>query len=189
MPFLEDLRRAYSSLFVFDSLFTEPRLTAYWAEGLYFGPFGAHSGLVYQLSRGRGLGIKELETFIPLAERLTLQRVSLSSPGEWDFIGALNPLEVIRKSLNDHHERRKDREYREAAESERLKLENERLKTQVLREKVKLAKELGATDADLAPLLNKLVHEPLRALGSHQTVGLIDTAELTPEADNDGAAS
>ena len=31
------------------------------------------------------------------------------SPGFWEFLGSLNPLEVIRRYLNDRHERAKDR--------------------------------------------------------------------------------
>src|SRR4051794_21952202 len=43
------------------------------------------------------------------AEPLVVQRVVLESPGIWEFLGTLNPLEVLRKYLNDRHERQKDR--------------------------------------------------------------------------------
>jgi hypothetical protein len=44
-------------------------------------------------------------------DRLVLSAAALSSPGFFEFLGSLNPLEVIRKYLVDRHERRKDREY------------------------------------------------------------------------------
>jgi hypothetical protein len=171
--FLEALRRAYASLFVFDGLFDRPH---HMFKIIMF----PQSSLI-----GRTLNTEELETFIPFSERLILAQVTLSSPGDWKFLGALNPLEVIRKSLNDHHERRKHREYREGAERERLELENELLRLKIVAEKVRLAKEeLGATDRELVPLLNQLVYEPLRALGRYQTEGLIEDAELTPQQDD-----
>ena len=58
---------------------------------------------------------------------LVLDGVSLSSPGAWDFLGKLNPLDVIRQYLTDRHERRKDKEYREAHENRKLYLENKLL--------------------------------------------------------------
>ena len=48
------------------------------------------------------------------SERLIVARVELASPGFWEFLGLLNPLEVTRKYLEDRHRRRQDREYREA---------------------------------------------------------------------------
>jgi hypothetical protein len=93
-------------------------------------------------------------------------------------LGALNPLEVLRQYLSDRHERRKDREYRESAEQRRLALENLSLENKVLSERVKIAKELGATDRDLAPLLNGLVFNPLVSLDRHQDRGIIEYAEV-----------
>ena len=63
----------------------------------------------------------------------------------------MNPLEVVRKYLNDRHERRKDRDYRERAEERRLQLENLQTENEVLEQRIKIAKELGATENDLAP--------------------------------------
>lgn len=97
-------------------------------------------------------------------------------------MGALNPLEVLRKYINDRHERRKDKEYRETAEKRRLALENLSLENKVISDRVKLAKQLGATNRDLAPLLNELVYKPLVALDSVQDRGVITYAEI-PEED------
>lgn len=93
-------------------------------------------------------------------------------------MGTLNPLEVIRKYLNDRHERRKDREYRESAERRRLALDNLSVETRVISERVRLAKELGATERDLASLLNELIYKPLGRLDRYQDKDIIARAEI-----------
>ncbi len=115
---------------------------------------------------------------VPPRHRLVLAAVRLESPGFWEFIGAFNPLEVIRQYLNNRHERRQDREYRESAEARRLELENRVLEKHVIRARIELARSLGATDEDLVPLLNEFVHQPLRRLDRVQDQGAIDTAEV-----------
>jgi hypothetical protein len=109
---------------------------------------------------------------------LILRGVRLESPGFWDFVGKLNPLEVIRQYLNDRHERRKDRSYREAAEARKLDLENQLLENKVIRERIQIAQELGATEEDLAPLLNEFVYRPLNGLDVPQDRDLIEIAEF-----------
>jgi hypothetical protein len=119
-----------------------------------------------------------LASFVPPTEQLILAAVELRSPGAWEFLGNLNPLEVLRKYLNDRHERRKDRKYREGADERRLQLENLKTENEVIAQRIKIAKELGATESDLAPLLNELVLKPLNTLGTYQDKGLIEGAEL-----------
>jgi hypothetical protein len=119
-------------------------------------------------------------------DRLVLRRARFESPGFWEFLGTLNPLEVLRQYLNDRHERRKDGSYREAAEARRLELENRLLENRVIRERMEMARQLGASDADLAPLLNELVYRPLRALNRAQDEGIIEVAELIQERANRG---
>jgi len=96
-------------------------------------------------------------------------------------VGKLNPLEQIRLYLNDRHERRKDREYRESEEAAKLRLQNAALETQVLRDRITAAREMGATDEDLAPLLDRFVRQPLNGLDRFQDEGLIENADIHPE--------
>ena len=88
---------------------------------------------------------------------------------------------MIRQYLNDRHERRRDREYRDAAEARRLELENRLLENRVISERIEIARSLGAGDSDLAPLLTELVHRPLRALNGAQDEGLIESATVTDQ--------
>jgi hypothetical protein len=132
---------------------------------------------VRRLIREPAVGLGELEVLVPKSEQLVLSGVALQSPGFWDFLGKLNPLEIIRQYLNDRHERRKDREYRESAEDRKLRLENLRLENEVIAGRIKIAKENGVTERDLAPLLNHWIYRPLGALDRHQDLGTISSAE------------
>jgi hypothetical protein len=115
-------------------------------------------------------------SLVPSRDRLVLQSARFESPGFWEFLGSLNPLEVIRQYLNDRHERRRDTKYRDAAEASRLDLENRLLENRVIRERIEIARSLGAGASDLAPLLNELVHRPLRALNGAQDERFIESA-------------
>jgi hypothetical protein len=146
------------------------------------------------------------------AERLRLRvhSIQVASPGVWEFLGTLNPLEVIRKWKQDSHERKKDDEYRSEAERVRLALdnaekrgkieaqefdneakrkqvaaqieaqmiENERKRLEVFEARVKLAKELGATNDDLNRLFQGLVRRPLKQL--EQFDDIMDSVEVKP---------
>jgi hypothetical protein len=121
---------------------------------------------------------EEVASYVPRAEQLVLSAVSLGSPGLWEFLGTLNPLEVFRKYLNDRYERKKGHDYKETAERRRLALENLSLESRVIAERIRIARQIGATDRDLARLLNELVYKPLLALDRYQDKGLIEHAEI-----------
>lgn len=180
--YLGDLKHAYDSVLVFESVIAgliraSREIPFPWHPlGMHIGwPLGPRRAVRYV--RDWPPTAEEISSLVPHSEQLVLFAVQLSSPGFWEFLGKLNPLEVIRQYLNDRHERRKDREYRESAERRRLTLENLSLENRVLSERMRLAKELGASDQDLAPLLNELVYKPLTALDHHQDKGVIEYAE------------
>jgi hypothetical protein len=182
--YLSDLKLAYDSLLAFETIMDDLGSREHRPRGFVL--FDDSFRLLPFRSGGNWLpSSNEVANFVPSSERLILSSVRLESPGFWEFIGSLNPLEVIRKSLNDRHERRKDRQYKEAAERRRLTLENALLETKVLSQRIRIAKNLGATDRDLAPLLNQLVFQPLRTVGRHQSEGLIDNAEIVEQPDNE----
>ena len=116
------------------------------------------------------------------AEPLVVNRVVLESPGFWEFVGALNPLEVLRKYLTDRHERRKDREYREGAERRQLEIENALGELEVLRRIADLEREFGPEaipDSLRLRILAAEVREPLEELSSLDQRGLIDGGSAT----------
>ena len=80
--------------------------------------------------------------------------------------------------MSDRHERRKDREYREDAEREKLAFENRMRELKVINEEIELADKLGLPREELAPFRSHLLHKPLERLGSIQDRGTIGSAEL-----------
>jgi hypothetical protein len=178
IAYLSDLRHAYNSILVFEV--TVDGLRAYRESGYPFYPgslFPFSPSAIRRMSAWPPTAAA-IASVVPVSERLVLAHVRLQSPGYWDFIGQLNPFEVLRRYLNDRHEQRKDHEYRESAEERKLKLENLKLKNEVIEGRIKLAKQLGATDHDLAPLLNELVYRPLESLDRHQDKGIIENVEV-----------
>jgi hypothetical protein len=113
-------------------------------------------------------------------DELELTQVEIHSPGIWEFLGQVNPLQQIREYLNDRHERRKDSEYREFSEKEKLELENQLLRKQLQREDLQILqdelgmlRELGFDENDLRQLVWQRIGQPLARLGKHQDNGLI----------------
>lgn len=172
--FLSDLENAYSSILVFER--TLDRFARGYFPDFWSVPYPSQRRLV---RRGPRFPVQEdSRLFVPARDRLRLSSVELASPGFWEFIGSLNPLEVMRKYLEDRHRRRQDKEYRESAEKRRLELENLELENTVLRERIQIARDMGFSDSDLAPFLRELIERPLRQLGTYQDRGVISTATL-----------
>jgi hypothetical protein len=177
--YLTDLTRAYGSLVVFELVMARMERAARYYPAPPWALFFTSTGtLVWPHDVSWPPTPEAVTSLVPYSQRLVLTGVELHSPGAWEFLGSLNPLEVIRKYLNDRHERRKDREYRESAEKRRSHLENLKLEDEVFEGRIRIAKELGATDDDLAPLLNEFVNKPLAALDAYQDKGLIEDAEI-----------
>ncbi|MEM1552874.1 MAG: hypothetical protein QXH03_09450 [Candidatus Bathyarchaeia archaeon] len=183
--FLQDIEVAHNKIFLFFSFldfFVDRerffRWRHFWREWREFGfppPFWMpFVGLP---------GIEFFQAILP-EYKLEVKRIQIESPGFWEFLGALNPLQQIREYLNDRHKRRQDREYREQAERERLRLENEWIQrliwekeNSVFRERIGILREIGFSDEEIRRLIWVYVSQPLIALGKHQDTGLIETAE------------
>lgn len=120
---------------------------------------------------------EDFRRIIQTEDVLELGIVQFESPGFWEFLGALNPLEQIRQYLNDRHERKKDNEFRNRAEEKKLELENERLAAQVFSERVDGLAKAGFSNEDI----RRIILPSARALNSvanAQDNGLIEFAEL-----------
>lgn len=180
--FLQDIEKAHNKIYHFfsliDFLTNEKRFGRwrhFWRE-VGFPPF---FGMPY-------VGLTDIEFLqaIPPEYKLEVKRIQIASPGFWEFLGALNPLQQIREYLNDRHRRRQDREYREQAEREKLRLENELIQRQiwekensVFRGRIEMLREIGFSDEEIRRLIWVHVSQPLIALGEHQDSGLIESAE------------
>ena len=109
---------------------------------------------------------------------LELSAVRFTSPGFWEFMGGMFPLETIRKYLNDRHERKRDSEWRDDAARRRAELENDILENDVMKGRIDMLKELGITDEEILVIVRQLVAAPLRNLGTLQDRNLLSTASL-----------
>jgi hypothetical protein len=118
---------------------------------------------------------------VPMQEQLVIGSIRLSSPGFLEFLGSLNPLECIRRYLQDRHERGKDARYRESAESIHMDLQNQLLTNKVIKERLAIARSVGLTDAEVAPMIQELFVRPLRKLEKHQETGLVTSVEIIRE--------
>ena len=168
--YLKDFEICYNSICTFDSIFeTKKRLYDLTVPGQPM----IESDLItpHMLQKHGG------SYTVGISDRLVLKGVFLQSPGFWDFLGKLNPLEVIRQYLNDRHERKKDTDFRNNAEETRLRLENMRLENKVLNERLQIAEKIGYSKDDLEPLFASLVAVPLEKLDSHQDRNVIEHAE------------
>lgn len=162
--FLAALEMAYNSFLFFEALSAE---SMRWL-------------LMYWEFQSVLLTNKQLRERIQPANRLILKQVRLQSPGFWEFLGSLSPLEVARQYLQDRHERRKDRSFRESHEDIRLYLENCLLLTKVINERIAIGKTIGLSEQQMAPLVDDLLFKPLNTLGRYQDDGLIGEIGLTP---------
>lgn len=178
--FLHDLENAYNRIFLFQNFALDSYLDPRSRRFRLHAPFWHEVGLPLMT-----LHRTQLPTDLILPEdQLLLGRVRVESPGLWEFLGSLNPLQQIREYLNDRHRRRQDREYREQSEREKLILENELLRRQIFerensiwRDQINLLKEMGFSNDEIQSLYWANMGLPLVQLGRHQDTQLISVAE------------
>lgn len=176
--FLTDLENAYLALYAFSHSWPSRHLERRFPSKMWL-----ELGYAFPLLGQPGLVPLQAESLPPSA-RLTLERVQIESPGFWEFLASVNPLRQIREFLNDRHRRRQDRDFREAAERERLELENELIRQQIadgensiLRERIAILRELGYSNNDIDRLIWSNIGVPLSHLGRHQDSELIRGAD------------
>lgn len=170
--FLTVLNRSYNSLCVLE----------YVATGRLF-PLPDNPVLFY--IEGEVKAIPQ-GNYLYKEDQLVLKQVELHSPGFWEFLGKINPLEVIRVYLNDRHERNKDCSYKNSAEEERLRLENILLKLDVVKKAVAVAREAGLNQDQITALVAEHAIAPLTYLTDIKGSRVIERAETTrPEEERE----
>lgn len=133
-----------------------------------------------------------------ITNELMVETVQFSSPGFWEFLGSINPLEVIRTYLNDRHERKKDLEWRNILIKRKMVLENDNLelinrlkKTELVEKTIEAARKANVSEELIAVLFWKMLHEPLAELDKYQDWGMVTTAKikiLDPERETSDAS-
>jgi hypothetical protein len=117
----------------------------------------------------------EPEQYFSSEDGLVLLRVRFESPGFWEILGSLNPLEQIRKYINERHERKKDRDYRNAMEKQRLAFQNAKMHADIVAQQVEVLRKAGFSKPEIRQLFLRHEHNPLKALGdAAEKIGVID---------------
>lgn len=163
--FLQAFEHAYNCLVIFQDATSSREAAMNWVPNAIF-----------------DLGTSE--SMVLPSDQLVVSAVSLSSPGFWEFLGAINPLEIIRKYLQDRHERKKDAAYRNDQERRAKEVEILMRETELIGKRIELAKQAGAPIHIVNSLYNDLVARPLAVLGALQDGGgmIIEAVETNVAA-------
>ena len=176
--YLTDLENAYNSLHALDRFldYNHPESRSSRRMRHFIYEFGLPLNSSLKLDNSSDL-IKPVDT-------LVISRISIQSPGFWEIVGSLNPLQQIREYLKDRHERRKDIEWRETSEKEKAMLENELIQKKIIDydnklqvDRIKILKEIGFSNEEIRELIWTNAGKPLMELGKHQDNGIIKSAE------------
>jgi hypothetical protein len=168
--FIGALDEAYSSLRMFEIV----------AQDLEDYPERAHIYPFFPYRYNSPMEWFDPDYILAPSDRLVLSGARFSSAGFWEVIGSLNPLEQIRKFLNDRHERKKDTDYRSDLEKRRLGLENEKLATEVLEKQIDVLVKAGLPKTEIRRILGEHYHKPLTQLGDAAERAAITTVEKDP---------
>lgn len=122
--------------------------------------------------------IPNVEEMVLPTDRLRISQIQVGSAGLIALVGSLNPLETIRKYLSDRHERRKDKDWREPAEAEKMALENLLLKQEIIMSEIELLKEIGYPEDYIRSIIARHFFQPIEALDRLQDDGLIGRAQI-----------
>jgi hypothetical protein len=109
---------------------------------------------------------------------LELASVSFASPGFWEFLGELNPLQQIREWLKDRHERKKDIDFRNEQERDSGFLKNEAMFLGNLESKIKILRNVGVPEEEIREKVTELLGVPTRQLASAFAQEIIEDAEI-----------
>ncbi|MCX8478511.1 MAG: hypothetical protein ORN56_01835 [Chitinophagales bacterium] len=116
----------------------------------------------------------DIEKIVLPSDRLIISKVNIQSPGFWEVLGSLNPLQQIREYIKDRHERKKDEKYRSRQEEEIGELEIQERKGRIVNQRIETLKELGYSNAEIRQFATAIVIQPLIRLGNHQDNGQIE---------------
>lgn len=115
------------------------------------------------------------QLYLLVQNELRVEKISISSPGFWEFLGSLNPLLQIREYLNDRHKRKLDNTYLNDVDEEKKRLENKLLQINVIKEAKQLIDDLNIPEEEKTKIIKDYLIDPLFKLGTHQDNGLIDS--------------
>jgi hypothetical protein len=123
----------------------------------------------------------DIDKIILPADEIKISKINIQSPGFWEFLGNINPLEQIRKYLIDRKERRKNRDYRDRIEEGMGNLSIMEIETRIIHDRIKILRELGYSDKEIQQFVERMIIRPLYKLGRHLDTGQIEGIEKIEE--------
>ncbi len=90
-------------------------------------------------------------------------------------------MKVICDFVQQHHERKKDNEYRNREEERRLILENASRGDQLIRDKIAILQEAGVPESEIRRMVLHGITSPLENLGRHIDSNLLTGAEIVED--------
>lgn len=112
---------------------------------------------------------------------LELLGADLKSPGFFEFLGALNPLECLRRYACDRHERKKDKEYRNTEEKRSMQAENASKEAAAVKEWVAVLQQVGYPPEQIRQIIEKNLLFPMQELSKLESGVIIKELEAVPE--------
>lgn len=137
-------------------------------------------------------------------DSLYISKISISSPGFWEFLGKIMPLRQLREYLNERHERQKDRQYKNKLEEEKIRSDNERQrrmvememeereyelfrkknigtiqdeleKNKVIKERIEILKNMGFSDEEIKEMITIPLSEGMSIMDFFKLNGTLDS--------------
>lgn len=196
---LNDLNRAYNAIYLFFDIAGDVEdLASRWGDnwpGLALPALLRPRRTPAQGRRGRAALLVETtewadpSSYVDPRERLAIRACRIGSPGILDIVGNFNILDTLRRWQQDRHERRKDRDYREQAERDKLWLENELLRDRVIESRIALLEKLNTPKTEINWAVNRLLVDEVAPLQRRLDSGDIQGIETRSQAgaDRDGS--
>jgi hypothetical protein len=160
---LDAMQGAYDGLAAFNAI-SEDFAAIYRRQERYGFPFPFYGPVLptQHLPADQIVGVDDV---------IFLQRAEFSSPGFFEFLAALNPLEQIRRYLNDRHQRKLDllnlpiQQETARRVNDNLELQNERVAIENLRQILAVGRDAGLSDTQITSMYRQYVSKNLRTLG------------------------
>lgn len=192
--FLYDIEYAYNSIYTFLLIVdswqedSEKRIKALYKKFRYIEneSKGFHRFYMDELYTIEGRKFNILENYQKIdfkhvvsdSDKLVLSKVNIQSPGFWEFVGSLNPLEVLRNFLNDRHERSKDNQYQNAINEALGVAAVKKAENEVISQRIEILKNAGFSEIEIREFVHKAIVEPLNKLDGHINAGRIDDGNM-----------
>lgn len=120
---------------------------------------------------------KNTKISLPIKDKLYINKIQISSPGIWEFLGSINPLLQLREYLNDRHERNKDEKFRNEQERKFGDIEVQSKINNLIEKRIEILISLGYSKKEIKKNYENLL-QPFKNLIELEKSNLIQSIEV-----------